>query len=411
MKTFDIPTYYRSPIISRVKAIRTKQDKRKKDFSPSRLNFEGINFILARHFGFCFGVENAIEISYRAIEENPNKRIFLLSQMIHNPGVNGDLEAHGINFLQDTKGNQLIPWTELNADDVVIIPAFGTTLEIEDRLKNIGVSTNKYDTTCPFVERVWKKSEKLGADNYTVIIHGKDQHEETRATFSHAQSNAKSIVIRDIEEAKILGDIILGKRPKEDFKNVFNGRYSESFNLEEDLNRIGVVNQTTMLASETQEISDFMAQIMEEKFGSDSLSEHFANTRDTLCYATNDNQSATMALLKEEADIALVIGGYNSSNTSHLVELCEEKFQTYYIKDETELISRDEIQHFDMHNNTITRTSNFLTNKKPINIIITSGASCPDATVDRVIQRIAELLDEELNIEEALTELKSNFDA
>ena len=186
MKTFDIPHFYLSPIISRVKAIRSNTDKRKKDFSPTRLKFDGIEFILARHFGFCFGVENAIEISYRALDENPDKKIYLLSQMIHNPGVNADLLRQGIKFIQDTKGNQLIPWNQINANDIVIIPAFGTTIEIEDKLKEIGVSLKAYDTTCPFVERVWKKSEKLGNDDYTVIIHGKDKHEETRATFSHS---------------------------------------------------------------------------------------------------------------------------------------------------------------------------------------------------------------------------------
>lgn len=409
MKTFDIPTYYRSPIISRVKAIRTKYDKRKKDFSPTRLEFDNFEVILARHFGFCFGVENAIEISYRAIAENPGKRIFLLSQMIHNPGVNGDLEKHGIQFLQDTKGNQLIPWKNLNSEDIVIIPAFGTTLEIEERLDKIGVSTEAYNTTCPFVERVWKKSEKLGTDDYTVIIHGKDQHEETRATFSHSQAYAKSIVIRDINEARILGDLILEKRPESDFDYYFTGRYSEGFNLKADLNQIGVVNQTTMLASETQEISDYLAGIMEDKFGKENTKTHFANTRDTLCYATNDNQSATLALMEEEADLAFVIGGYNSSNTSHLVELCERKFKTFFIKDETELKSATEVQHYDMDQKKLVTTTDYLPNQRPLKLIITSGASCPDATVDRVIQELAQLLGEEINIENALTKIKTSF--
>ena len=409
MKTFDIPTYYRSPIISRVKAIRSKYDKRKKDFSPTRLNFGNIEFILARHFGFCFGVENAIEISYRAIEENPEKRIFLLSQMIHNPGVNGDLEQHGIRFLQDTKGNQLIPWEELTPDDVIIIPAFGTTLEIEKKIAKIGATTKPYNTTCPFVERVWKKSEKLGNDDYTVIIHGKDQHEETRATFSHSSAYAKSIVIRDIEEARILGKIILGELSEDEFEKKFSGRYSKSFDLKMDLDRIGVVNQTTMLASETQEISDYLSNIMESKFGASTLKFHFANTRDTLCYATNDNQSSTLALLEENADMAVVIGGYNSSNTSHLVELCEQKFTTYYIKDEDEILSENQIQHFDMHQNKVVESTDYLSDKRPLKVVVTSGASCPDATVDRVIQKIADLAGIAIDIEEALTKIKSTF--
>lgn len=409
MKTFDIPTFYRSPIISRVKAIRSNNDKRKKDFSPTRLDFGGIEFILARHFGFCFGVENAIEISYRALDENPDKRIFLLSQMIHNPGVNDDLEKRGVKFIQDTNGTQLIPWSEITAADIVIIPAFGTTLTIEEKLAEIGVSLKAYDTTCPFVERVWKKSEKLGSENYTVIIHGKDQHEETRATFSHSSEFAKAIVIRDIKEAQILAEIILGQRPSSDFELFFKNRYSAGFQLDEDLKRIGVVNQTTMLATETQEISDFLAGIMDQKYGAANRDQHFANTRDTLCYATNDNQTATLALLEEEADLALVVGGYNSSNTSHLVELCEQKFRTYYIKDENEISSADTIQHFDLHNHKTVISTNYLPEKRPLKIILTSGASCPDATVDRVIQKIAELAGVSMDIEAALTDLKNKF--
>lgn len=409
MKTFDIPHFYRSPIISRVKAIRSNNDKRKKDFSPTRLKFDGIEFILARHFGFCFGVENAIEISYRALDENPDKKIYLLSQMIHNPGVNADLLRQGIKFIQDTKGNQIIPWNQINANDIVIIPAFGTTIEIEDKLKEIGVSLKAYDTTCPFVERVWKKSEKLGNDDYTVIIHGKDKHEETRATFSHSSEFAKSIIIRDIEEARILADLIVEKRPAEEFEIHFKDRFSEGFDFKRDLTRIGVVNQTTMLATETQAISDFLASVMEEKFGVENRDKHFANTRDTLCYATNDNQTATLSLMETEADLAFVVGGYNSSNTSHLVELCEQKFTTYFIKDEDELLSDTEIQHFNLHTHSLEKTLNYLPEKRPLQVIITSGASCPDATVDRVIQQIAKFTGIELDVEAALTVLKENF--
>lgn len=411
MKTFDIPSYYRSPIISRVKAIRSEFDKRKKDFSPTRLHFGGIEFILARHFGFCFGVENAIEISFRALEENPGKRIFLLSQMIHNPGVNQDLESRGIQFLQDTKGNQLISWEEITPDDIIIIPAFGTTLEIEAKLKEIGVMTQAYNTTCPFVERVWKKAEKLGTDDYTVIIHGKDKHEETRATFSHAQAHAKSIIIRDLTEAQILGDFILGKRPAGEFEAKFSDRHTTNLDLQQDFQRIGVVNQTTMLASETQEISDYLASVMEQKFGANNLSDHFANTRDTLCYATNDNQSATIALMEEEADLAFVIGGYNSSNTTHLVELCVQKFKTYFIKDEHEIKNQNRITHFDIHSHTLKETEGYLPEKRPLKIVLTSGASCPDATVDRVIQRIAEMAGVTIDVEAALNLLKARFHA
>ena len=189
MRSFDVPEFYRSPIIARVKQKRKARDPRKRDFSPSVLDFGTVRFVMARHFGFCFGVENAIEIAYRALEENPGKRIFLLSQMIHNPEVNADLTAQGIRFLQDTEGNTLTPLSELQADDVVLIPAFGTTLELEAQLETIGVDVSKYNTTCPFVEKVWKRSAKLATSDYTIVIHGKPQHEETRATFSHARGS------------------------------------------------------------------------------------------------------------------------------------------------------------------------------------------------------------------------------
>ena len=402
MKTFEIPSYYRSPIISRVKAFRSSSDKLKKDFTPTILDFGPVQIILARHFGFCYGVENAIEISYRAIQENPDKKIYLLSQMIHNPEVNEDLISRGVEFLQDTKGNQLIPWDQLKPADVVIIPAFGTTLEIESNLKSRGIQLEKYDTTCPFVQRVWKKSEKLGQDQFTVIIHGKDKHEETRATFSHTNEFAKAVVIRDISEAKLVGEVILGTKTKAEFETLFAGRFSENFNAETDFEKIGVVNQTTMLASETQEITDYLNQIMIRKYGEANAKDHFANTRDTLCYATNDNQSATLKLLEEKADLALVVGGYNSSNTSHLVELCETKFPTFFIKDETELISATHIRHFDLHTKTLIETQNFLPLEKA-RIILTSGASCPDATVDRVIQKILSYFENTRPIDAVLT--------
>ncbi len=214
MRNFEIPTYYKSSFISKIKSLRKNIDPRKKDFTPTLLDFGEIQFLIARHFGFCYGVENAIEIAYKAVEENPNKRIFLLSQMIHNPTVNKDLKEKGIQFIMDTKGNPFVNWNELTKEDIVIIPAFGTTIEIADKLKEIGIETKKYNTTCPFVERVWKQSEKLGTNNYTIIIHGKYKHEETRATFSHSDKNSPSLIIKDIKEAKILANIILGIEEK-----------------------------------------------------------------------------------------------------------------------------------------------------------------------------------------------------
>ncbi len=387
MKSFDIPTYYRSSFISEIKNKRKLSDSRKKDFSPTVLDFGPVAFIMARHFGFCYGVENAIERAYKAIAENPGKRIFLLSQMIHNPIVNNDLKAHGIRFIMDTQGNMFIDWDELSPDDIVIIPAFGTTLEIIEKLNQIGVNIEKYNTTCPFVEKVWKKSDKLGTDNYTIIIHGKHKHEETKATFSHSKKSAPSLIIKDINEAKILGKAINGELSETEFNTIFNGRYSGNFSFPEDLNKIGVVNQTTMLANETQAIAEYLKSVIQKKFG-EQWKAHFADTRDTLCYATNDNQQSTLALLEQQADIAIVVGGYNSSNTTHLVELCEQKFPTYFINSADEIIDKTTIFHYNYKEKKRQKTNRYLPEKEKVKIILTSGASCPDSIVDAVLDKL-----------------------
>lgn len=391
MKKFEIPEYYKSPIISKVKAKRKLEDPRKKDFSPTLLDFGTVTFIISRHFGFCYGVENAIEKSYKAIQENEGKKIYLLSQMIHNPEVNEDLLSQGVKFIQDTEGNQLIPWDEIHPEDVVIIPAFGTTVETKTLLQEKGIDVVTYNTTCPFVEKVWNRSSKLGETDHTIIIHGKHKHEETKATFSHSKENAPSLIVKNMEETQFLADFILGKETIEDFYRFFDGKISKGFDPEVHLNKIGVVNQTTMLATETQEIADFLKGTMIQKYGESNLKDHFADTRDTLCYATNDNQSATLELLNQNADLAIVVGGYNSSNTSHLVELLEPKFPTYFIKNKDEIISKNEINAFDIHSKDLKSHTDFLPEKEKLNIIITSGASCPDASVDAVINRVLEL--------------------
>lgn len=411
MKKFDIPAFYRSPIIGRLKEARRIKDPRKKDISPSVIDLGPIRFHIARHFGFCYGVENAIEISYKALEENPGKRIFLLSQMIHNPEVNNDLRSRGIEFIMDTKGKQFIEWSELKPEDIVIIPAFGTTLEIEQKLADLGIETQTYNTTCPFVERVWKRSEKLGASDHTIVIHGKNDHEETRATFSHSNKNAPSVVVRDMEETRLLGRIMSGEEPISSFETHFGDRSSEGFDPKKDLGRIGVVNQTTMLATETQEIADHLKQVMLDKHGADSLKEHFADTRDTLCYATNDNQQATYALLEKAADLAIVVGGYNSSNTSHIVELCETHFPTYFINSADELLSATEVQHFDIHKEERTKTSAYLPKKEVIDVVVTSGASCPDTAVDQVLLKLMSFYQNVGNIEDAIKGLVTDDQA
>jgi 4-hydroxy-3-methylbut-2-enyl diphosphate reductase len=407
MKAFNVPEFYRSPIISKIKQYRKLQDPRKRDNSPTLLDFGAVQFLIARHFGFCYGVENAIEISFKALDENPGKRIFLLSQMIHNPDVNNDLIERGVQFLQDTNGNQLISFDTLTPDDVVIIPAFGAPLDIIALLESKQIKTEAYNTTCPFVERVWKKSESIGKDNYTIIIHGKHNHEETKATFSRSDKHNKAIIVRDITEAKLLADYIIGTKPKEQFDIDFKGRYSENLDLEKDLQRVGVINQTTMLASETQEIADYFKTLMLEKYGAINITNHFADTRDTLCYATNENQDATYGLLETEADLAIVVGGYNSSNTSHLVELCERKFHTFFISSEKEITDKNTINHFDYPNKKQLTSSNFLPNKTPVRIILTSGASCPDSVIEGVIHKINSFYSDIKPVEEAIKQLSN----
>ena len=380
MRSFDIPNHFRSPIISRVKAKRKEMDARKQDFSPTTLDFGAVRVQLARHFGFCFGVENAIEISYKAIAENPGKRIFLLSQMIHNPEVNDDLQSRGVSFLQDTLGNEITPINELSQEDVVIIPAFGVTLEIQSQLEKLGVDVLKYNTTCPFVEKVWKRSAKLGAENYTVVIHGKPDHEETRATFSHAASDGHAMIVADMDEALKLAEIIKGKGANVDeFWALFEDRTTDGFDPSLHLQKVGVVNQTTMIANETQAIADKIKEAVGEA--------GFANTRDTLCYATNDNQKATMGALEEgQADLAIVVGGYNSSNTSHIVELCEQRMPTFFVRNELEWEEDGSLNHFNIHTQSMEKSIGFLPAQPTI--LITSGASCPDASVERVLMKV-----------------------
>ena len=402
MKSFDIPQFYRSSFITEIKNSRKSLDPRKKDYNPTMLDFGPVRFHLARHFGFCYGVENAIEIAYKTIEENSGKRIFLLSEMIHNPGVNEDLKNLGVKFLMDTSGKLIFDWEALRSDDVVIIPAFGTTLEIEKMLNEKGINPYQYDTTCPFVEKVWNRSNQLGDENFTVIIHGKHYHEETRATFSHTIQKAPSVIVRDIEETKFLASVILGKKSSEEFYKFFEGKHSQNFNVKKDLIQVGVVNQTTMLASETEEISNLLKETMKKKYGEENLNKHFADTRDTLCYATNDNQEATYSLLETDADLAIIVGGYNSSNTGHIVELCVRKLPTYFISSEAKIVSKHMIKHFNIEDKKEIITENFLPPKVPVNIVLTSGASCPDAIVESVLMKLLTFYKDVLDIDEVV---------
>jgi 4-hydroxy-3-methylbut-2-enyl diphosphate reductase len=443
-KQFEIPAMYHSPIIRTVKESRQIIDPRKKDLTPTVLDFGPVRFLIPRHFGFCYGVQNAIDIAYRTIEENEGRNIYLLSEMIHNPTVNEDLLRRGVKFLFHTDGTEIIPISSLSTDDVVIVPAFGTTIAIQELLQRQGIDPYKYDTTCPFVEKVWKRGDQLGKKGYALIIHGKYQHEETRATFSHASVHSQVVVVYNPEEAHILADIVTGKRPLADFNTVFGHKCTPGFDPLKDLERFGVINQTTMLATETQEVMEILRQATIVRFGEAVIEKHFADTSDTLCYATNENQSATYGLLETHADLAIVVGGYNSSNTMHIVELLERKFPTYHIRDAAEIISQAEIRHFDQWKKALTTTLNWFpaaasdanadgaptdsaaaqklsaeaaptdsaaaqklsAEAAPITIALTSGASCPDTLVDEVLLKFVGYFSKTRALEDVLAEFE-----
>ena len=387
-RQFDIPAFYKSPVITRVKQARQIQDARKRDLSPTTLDFGPLRLLLARHFGFCFGVENAIEIAYRTVESHPDRRIFLLSEMIHNPNVNSDLRDRGVRFIFTPAGEQLVSWEELTPNDIVIVPAFGTTVEIQQELDARGIDPFTYNTTCPFVEKVWNRSEQLGQTGHTVVIHGKDSHEETRATFSHSIRDAPTVVVLDPQEATILGDIIRGTRGSEDFRGRFGHKCSEGFDPERHLSRVGVVNQTTMLASETHRIAQILKDALKDRYGETTLPDHFADTSDTLCYATNENQNATYALIEAAAEIAIVVGGYNSSNTSHIVKLCAASAPTYFVQSAEEILSRSQIRHYDLASRKVQMVEDWMPERRPLTVALTCGASCPDVIVEGVLMRI-----------------------
>ena len=391
---FDhVPNHYAGPIIQKVKDFRLQHGKRA--LNPTRLEIGRLEILIPRHFGFCFGVERAIHMAFSTLEKHPDKRIFLVSEIIHNPLVNNDLKKRGIDFIYDEKGDKKIPEDRISADDIALIPAFGTTLQIEESLQHSGIDTTSeefrenYDTTCPFVSKVWNRGEQLGREGYTIVIHGKFGHEETQATHSHTMQHTKTLVVLDEDEARRIRDYIVGESSLEEFSKAFAGKWSEGFDPEKDLERIAVVNQTTMLAEETKKVARLVQEAMRMRYGEEDMDYHFADTNDTLCYATNQNQDATKTLLTARPDLAVIVGGYNSSNTSHLVEICSEFMPSYLIASATELLSRQRIRHFDIHAREVVLSDDWLPQALPARIAVTSGASCPDVLMNQVIEKIA----------------------
>lgn len=379
---------YFSEVVTTIRRRRLDEDPRKRDLGPTRIEREGVVFLLARHFGFCFGVDNAVEVAYRALVENPGKRVFLVSEMIHNPAVNADLAARGVQFLRTSDGTEIIPTETLKPEDIVIVPAFGAPLSVMDELAASGITVSAYDATCPFVEKVWRRAAQLGREGFSLVVHGKGYHEETRATFSRVETCAPGgVVVKTLSEVDDLCRFIRGEGKNDDFLGLFGSKTTPGFDPELHLQRLGVINQTTMLAEETREVGRRVRQALIDRFGEDAIGEHFADTRDTLCYATSENQSAARALLEQEADLAVVVGGFNSSNTANLATLLRQRFTTYHIRGAEDIDEEGSVLHLSSQAEPV-RESNWLPLRYPMTIALTAGASTPDSAIDAVMHRL-----------------------
>ncbi|NCG08379.1 MAG: 4-hydroxy-3-methylbut-2-enyl diphosphate reductase [Verrucomicrobia bacterium] len=407
---------YQSRLCAAIKAVR--RTKEKTSGAPALLDFGSVRYVIPSHFGFCLGVQNAIERAYEAVAAYPDTRVFMLSELIHNPFVNKDLLARGLRYLQTDKGLPLNAegkpangphdpaalWNQLKSEDTVIIPAFGATNEDKTRLISKGLAIREYDATCMLVEKVWKSARRYAAEGYTVVIHGKSEHEETKATFSNSSAQGPSLIVRNLEHARLLGEVILAKGPEKTrrFEQEFAGLYSEDFDPNQDLEKIAVVNQTTLLRNETLAIIEYLKGIMAEKYGAPAVEKHIwsQGKGDTLCYATQVNQDALQKALEHPIDAALVIGGKNSSNTYQLYRVCKDAIgeRAHYIQSEDNLISSKLVRHHIFHagpavadsTNAVERA--FLSLPKqgdlPLHLLLTGGASCPDGIIQQVISRI-----------------------
>jgi 4-hydroxy-3-methylbut-2-en-1-yl diphosphate reductase len=402
---------YQSRLCAAIKTLARRHERTAT--APVLLDFGAVHYLVPSHFGFCLGVKNAIERAYETLTENPGKRVFMLSELIHNPFVNDDLIRRGLRYLQTDKG---VPhsagpggpdlWDTLTPDDIVIIPAFGATDEDKRRLVRKGIAVRQYDATCMLVEKVWKAARVYGREGYTVVIHGKHEHEETKATFSNTRRHAPAIIVRNMDETRQLGEIILGGAPAAGgrFRELFAGKFTEGFSVERDLSRVAVVNQTTLLMNETREIIAYLRDVFAEKYGKDqpgSPSRVGGQGRnDTLCYATQVNQDALARALAEPLDAAFVIGGKNSSNTYQLYRLCEQKLgdRAFFIQSETNILSPREAEHYVFPAKGLPGQGGHVERRRlwddtvpagrPRRILVTGGASCPDGIIQQVISRI-----------------------
>jgi len=399
---------YQSRLFTAIKALARRHERTAA--APVTLDFGAVRYVIPSHFGFCLGVKNAIERAYETLAENPGSRVFMLSELIHNPFVNEDLLRRGLRYLQTDKGVPYgdgagLLWDALTPNDIVIIPAFGATDEDKKRLVRKGIAVCPYDATCMLVEKVWKAARSYGRDGYTVVIHGKHEHEETKATFSNTRRYAQAVIVRNLEETRLLGEIIASNDAKvrARFYTVFAGKHTPGFDVERHLERVAVVNQTTLLMNETREIIAYLRDAYAAKFGPDSPGAPArvggSGRNDTLCYATQVNQDALARALAEPLDAAFVIGGRNSSNTYQLYRLCARELgeRAFFIQSEASIRGRQEVEHYVFPakgheargGHTEARALwNSPDTAAPKRVLITGGASCPDGIIQQVITRI-----------------------
>lgn len=341
---------------------------------------------LAREFGFCYGVDRAIDYAYETRAKFPARRIFLTNEIIHNPRVNAKLQEMGVEFLSGPYTRQKISIQDIQKDDVVIIPAFGTTTQELTELGKRGCVL--VDTTCGSVMSVWNRVESYAREGFTSIIHGKYDHEETKATSSRAMQYAqgKYLVVRDKKQAALVCDYIEGRGERGAFLAEFAKSFSQGFDPDRDLGNVGCANQTTMLSSESLEIASMLQESIRKRFGEAELPKRFRHF-DTICSATQERQDAVVALVREGLDLMLVVGGYNSSNTGHLAEISSEYGPAYHIKDASCLVSKEWIQHKKIFSDQMIETQNWLPDGKRV-IGVTAGASTPNRVVEEVIEKI-----------------------
>ncbi|MEI7957974.1 MAG: 4-hydroxy-3-methylbut-2-enyl diphosphate reductase [Verrucomicrobiota bacterium] len=371
----QVESHYRSEIVDRLRA------------NGGAITVAGVTVKLAKQFGFCYGVERAIDLAYAAAKVFSGRRLFILGEIIHNPEVNEQIQVLGIRNLVGKSG---VPNLEVLAvGDVVIVPAFGTDVETLARIKERGCQI--VDTTCGDVMSVWKRVRQNAHDDVISIIHGKAAHEETKATASRAIHGGKGhyLVVLTLEETDAVCDYIRHGGEKAAFLKRFHGAYSDGFDPDIHLRRVGVANQTTMLRGETEEVQRRIRAAIVDRDGSDKAAESF-RFFDTICGATQERQDALTQMLAQPMDVLLVIGGYNSSNTSHLAELGEEIVPTYFIGNATRLGSREHIRHFDLQTRGEILTEHWLP-AAPLTIGITAGASCPNNLIEETILRVFEL--------------------